>query len=363
MSDPFAAAPATSKRSNRPASDVERDRWDRPLLPDIPKGDPYGETDFTTKSPYTSVSTLADVLCDFYGLNRWRMLKVAHGLAIREDLYNLACSYDPEDEYERKNLYRVVDDALEAGGASIGANNGTAIHVFTDRINQGKDPGNVPPALREDIEAYQKGLAEHGYRPMPEYCERMVVIPSLKAAGTIDVPIACDRWPLPRIGDTKSAQDIEKSAMKVAVQLGLYSRGAAIWNPKTKRYEPMPKVDQRYGVILGLPALGKRFEARPRVDLATGWRLAQIAYQVHQERKYKGFIGEIATPGQPEPDDDPSAPPAGFSWADQISAATSYTQLSVIFQSAKSEGAWNQALLDLGMEQAKKIKARVLTSN
>lgn len=359
MTDPFSAAPEPTKRGNRPHSDVERDRWDRPLLPAIP-ADLTGPTDPTTKAPHTSVSTLADILVDFYAVNRWKQGKVALGLAARDDLYSLVCSVDPDDPNQMKDLYRYTDDAMEAGGSVVGRNYGTAIHTFTGRINEGKEPGNVPKSIREDVEAFRTGLAENEFEPMPDMSERMIAIPEVngyKVAGTADCVYRCPHWPLPRIVDTKSAQKGLNAAMHNAIQLALYSRGAALWNPKTKRYEPMPKVDQQVGMVIGVPATTGRFEPWD-IDLERGWALAQVAVHIHRERKYKGFM----TPYQR-----PDVVLAGMSWADQVAAATSRQDLSRIRSAALEVNEYVPELHKLAMAKLQKIKeneaVRGLTSS
>lgn len=348
-SDPFDAPPARGKNGGRPASAVERDQWDRPKLPDVPSPDVTAVPDMGTKTGRTSVSTLAGVLEDYFGLNRWKRGMTVAGIALDPALYARACSLDPSDKAQLRDLMNIAEEAeSRVPEASRGRDHGTALHVFTGRINEGKPAGNVPEHLRADMDAYQRGLADHGLTVLATYCEKMIIVPGLGAygaAGTFDSLVMHPSWKLPRIADTKSAQDLRRG-MKETIQLAIYSRGAAIWNPHTMRYESMPEVDQELGVILGIPAESGIFQAWD-VPLNEGWALARKAADIHECRKR-----QYITPMQP-----PRL--AGLSWEDQIATATSRADLSRIRAAAIGAGAWTPELVALGLARLDVIENSV----
>jgi hypothetical protein len=351
-SDPFDAAPTggRGKRNGRPASDVERDRWDRPMLPDVPRPDVTAEPDWSTKQGRTSVSTLSGCMEDYYGLNRWQRGGVAKGMASDRALTARAAALDPADKAQMRDLMNIADDAMaRVPEMSKGRDLGTALHAFTGKINEGKDPGEIPYDLEKDVQAYADGITSRGLVILKDYCEKMVIIPGLcpnGTAGTFDALVWHPTWKLPRIGDTKSAQDL-RTGMSIAIQEGIYSRGAAIWNPRTRRYEPMPEVDQEWGVILGIPAGTGTFEAWD-VPLTEGWELAQLAATVHGARK-RQYIK-------------PMAPAAltGFTWAEQIDRAASLEDLSRIWRDARAVNEWTGELAVQGLERKAEILAKLV---
>lgn len=328
--DPFDAAPTISK-NGRPASPVKRDRWDRPILPDIP-ADITSPPDMSTAVGRTSVSTLADQLCDFYGLNRWQRGMVVAGVARDRGIHAQACALNPADPEHRKDLMNLADQALDrVPEANEGRGHGTALHAFTHEINEGREPQNVPEHLADDVRAYRSGLAELGISIDPLYCEKMIFCPELNAAGTIDGLATHALWRLPRIADLKSTQDL-RNGLKETVQLAIYSRAAAIWNPVTNRYEPMPEVDQDVAFIPGLPALQGRLEPwNVPIGNTDGWRLARVAYQLHLDRK-RQWVTPYETPAGAQL----AAP--GFRWEDQIGQALTRGDLSRIWHAYVSTG-------------------------
>lgn len=290
-----ATAPARGRKLNSQRWDrVERDRSDRPLLPDIP-ADITSEPDWSTKQGRTSVSTLSNAIKETFALSQWGERKVAKGIALRPDLYALVCALDPDED--RKQFQAVCTDAKSAAAGFSGANHGTALHAFTRRIDDGAVIAEVlrtvPSHLAADVQAYVAGMVTHQLSILPGMTERMIFCPELNAAGSFDKVSTRPTWQLPRIGDTKSPQQIEYSGLEISVQLAIYAHAAAIWNPDTRRYEPMPEVDQEWAAVLWLPAGQGRFEPLD-VDLTLGWELAKLAHTLHGARKRKDFMRPMA---------------------------------------------------------------------
>ena len=128
------------------ADTIPRDRWGRPLIDPIGPGKPV---------PYTRVSTLAKALDDKTALTQWKCRQTAIGLATRADLITKTKAVGDD----RRALNEVVDEALAAAASDRAANVGTALHAFTERIDQGEDPadlvGHTDP-LFLDLVAYRE---------------------------------------------------------------------------------------------------------------------------------------------------------------------------------------------------------------
>jgi hypothetical protein len=164
-------------------------------------------TDDTTA--WTRVTTVAGTLADRYGLEKWGNRNVVLGIAAREDLYAQAASCTPDD---KDTLNQIVDQAQEAAKAKSGANLGTALHRFTERIDRGEEV-QVPGQWIPDVEAYTKTLAAAGVAVIPGWLERVVVVPKLHVAGTLDRLVTVPGYDLPLVADLKTGQDVVKYGM------------------------------------------------------------------------------------------------------------------------------------------------------
>src|SRR5437868_3149130 len=70
---------------------IKRDRWGRYLLADPETGEVV---------PFTRASTIARMLNDGIGLEKWMQRNLAYGIGQREDLFMLAASVASVDETE-----------------------------------------------------------------------------------------------------------------------------------------------------------------------------------------------------------------------------------------------------------------------
>lgn len=278
MTDPF-TAPTGVARSARAEERVKRDQWKRYLLPDPDTGE---------EVPWTRVSTIKSLTSDQYGLNQWFQRQAVRGVAMRPDLLALASSVAdmPDDDKGAKDTLRnVVKQAQAAAGSGKGANLGTALHHATERLDRGERLQDIrmPKPYDADLYAYDQVTRANGLITAPSHIERIVVIPSLRIAGTFD---RLTFWRGTRkVNDVKTGQDAaEFGTMELAIQEALYSRGYALWNLDTEQYEQMPEVDQELGILTHLPA-GRGVCELYWVDLTRGWELAQRAAQVHHDQK------------------------------------------------------------------------------
>lgn len=253
---------------------------------------------------WTRATTVANTLADRYGLERWAQRNTVLGLGAREDLYALAASCTPDDKDE---LNRIVDQAQEAAKARSGANLGTALHRLTERIDSGElDPADVPTQWKPDINAYLQALADGQIEIHTEYIERIVVIPSLRVAGTLDRLVTANSQLT--VADLKTGQSAVDYPHDMTIQLALYANASHMWkgsaddierdrwgryvlpNPDDQpdAYEPMPAVNSEKALVFHLPVDQGQCSIH-EVDLNAGWEAAQQAMWVREWRKRKNL--------------------------------------------------------------------------
>lgn len=269
--DPFDTPAAGTAESQ-----IERDRWGRYKLPD-----PVTGADRT----WTRASTVARTLADEYNLARWGERMTAKGLASRPDLIAGAVAADPERD--KGTLDGIVKQAKDAAAASAGANLGTALHSFTERLDAGTPLASLgaPPPLDGDLRTYAELMRAASLRI--RYAERVVVCPELGVAGKFDRIVAqpsgnAHADPL-AILDLKTGKTVEYGWLEIAIQLAIYAHASHIWDPATRTYEAMPAVDQSRALVVHLP-VGKASPNLYGVDIAEGWKHAQTAMAAREAR-------------------------------------------------------------------------------
>jgi hypothetical protein len=261
-------------------SDAKRDRFGRYLLTHPETG---------KEQAWTRATTFADALEDSYGLTKWKQRGTAVGIGMRSDLLSLAQALTMDD---KKGLDDVCEQALTVASANERSNLGTALHKMTERLDRGEDFA-VPVNHQPDMSAYLRIKAQNDMQTRPDYIERITVIPEFDVAGTMDRIVRLDG--AVRIADLKTGQDLTRGWGKIAVQLALYSRGAGLWNEQAGTWEPMPPVEQDWGVVIHLPA-GSGSAALWKVDLNAGWEAAHVCRWVREWRKRKGLAEQISSP-------------------------------------------------------------------
>jgi hypothetical protein len=267
--DPF-TAPAPAKRGDAPTG-----QWGWYKLPHPITGEP--------DQLYPRVSTIAKTLADEYGLTEWKLRMVAKGVAIRPDLAASAAAADPDTD--KKVLGDIVKSAMEAAEAGRGANFGTAMHKFAERLDDGESAASmhIPDALKPDLTAYAAALQAAGLTVVPEYSERVVVNASQEYAGRID-RIVRDRQGALFILDLKTGKEIiEYGGLEIGTQQALYANCTHMASPDFTSYEPMPAVSLIKSFILHLP-IGKGAGEVLGLDLTKGWAAARAAFHVRAMR-------------------------------------------------------------------------------
>jgi hypothetical protein len=301
----------------------KRDRFGRYLLPDPASG---------RERAWTRVTTLAKSISDTHALTAWSNRMVAAGMAQRPDLVGLAAASPVAD---RKALNKIAEQAKEAAASSAGANSGTALHQATERADRGEQV-ILPAPFDADLAAYTHTMAAHRLGRRVEWIERIVVVPELGVAGMVD-RILTGPTGLPRIGDLKTGKHLAYGWLEIAAQLALYSRASQMWNPGATAYEPMPRVDQKLGLVVHVPIGQARCDLY-QVDLDLGWQAAQLCAQVRRWRARKDLAR-------------PYTPPLAI----QVEAAATTGELVTIWQQAQAEGRWSDALTDAARRRKQQL--------
>ncbi len=278
-----------------PTALVARDQWGRYLIPDPDTG---------VEKAWTRVTTLVDALEDKHGLNKWDQRNIVWGIGHDEGLYARAAAASKDD---KDDLGSIAWAAMQAAGSKKGANLGTALHRFAERIDLGEmTAADVPAAWRKDMVAYAKAMAAGGVTIVPEWTERIVVFPALSCAGTMDRLV---KWmDLLAVGDIKSGR-IDLGILKIAMQLACYANATHWYDPVERvLHEITDPIRKDVAVIAHLPA-GEGVCTLHGVDIAVGLEGAQEAYKVREDlRKRKGLSFVIAS-SLTAPEATPAAPP------------------------------------------------------
>src|SRR5262245_31749471 len=235
---------------------------------------------------WTRATTFAKTISDMYGLGQWQQRMVAHGLTMRHDLYALAAATKVDD---KKKLDQICDDAKEAAAASSGANLGTALHAFTEQIDAGEQP-LVPEPWAADVAAYRTAIHDARITMHPEWIERVVIVPELQVAGTLDRIVTLNDG-RNVIADVKTGKSLDWSWGEIAIQLAIYANATHMWDP-AGGYQPMPAVDQDIAVVIHLP-VGKATCDLYEVDIAAGSKGAFLCARV---REWRSGARKLAAP-------------------------------------------------------------------
>lgn len=309
-----------------PGKNIERDRWDRPLIIPPNGGKPKA---------YTRCTTYVKALDDKEGLLAWKARMTGLGLAQRPDLL-LSIQNTPAES--KKALDKICEEAANHAGAKSRATIGTQLHGFTERLDRGETIPNLGQ-FQPDIDAYLTAVKTYGLKPVE--METFVVNDELQIGGTFDriYEYQGQRY----IGDIKTGSTLDYSAGSFAAQLAVYAH--------SKRYDPATGaradigVSQDKGIIIHLPAGEGRAQVY-FIDLELGWASVGLAGEIRRWRAMK--TPKFMTPlPVPEP---------AMSVGEQIMAAATPEALMQIWQANIT--AWTDELNNLAATRAQQLAAQ-----
>lgn len=264
-----------------------RDKRNRPRIV-LPERKPRGG--LIVRS-YTRTSGYGKVLDDLNGLMGWKCRMTALGLVERPDLLARVQEFKDDPLLVNSPKFKaLVEECLEAGGASVKSKRGTAVHKLTEFIDQGLSVEGAPEDQLRDLNAYLLETMLAGINDVS--IETFVVCDELRAAGTFDRLLEVPK-PCPVCGKTRYIGDLKTSGSvnyphSWAVQLAIYSR-SSLYDPETFERTPLD-VCQHRGVVIHLPAGQARCDLY-FIDIAEGWRAAtELVPAVTSWRNNKGLL-------------------------------------------------------------------------
>jgi hypothetical protein len=315
---------------------LPRDRWGRPMVV-TPDG---------RQVAYTRATTIAGAIDDLYGLMDWKQRQTAVGLAARKDLLLRAASLGPQpvDEKAKRTWKAQMDDvceaAMEASASSASATIGTALHSYTEAIDQARVEGrtwsgNVPHEYAPHLIAYQDATKDLTVYSM----ETFLVNDDMLVGGTTDRLVSDPGLPGIVIADVKTGS--LDYPHKMAMQLAIYAH-SLVYDPVTHVRTPIPGINQEVGIIIALNALTGECDLR-YIDIASGWNAVQLALKVREWRGKKNLTRPVTrtTPALPEPEPEPAAeavlPIAGARVAKERDDAALVIAVDVAVENARSQ--------------------------
>lgn len=238
-------------------------RWGRPIIVQ-PDG---------SKATYTRATTFVSAPEDLYNVNRWKLRKAALGLSERPDL-RLAIAAQQEDRGETD---KIIEEALEAGGANTAARIGTNLHRLTEYVDTGRKLPVVEAGFRTALDAYAEAMRPFKIGRVEEH----LVQDRLKVAGTADriLTFKGQRY----IADLKTGSSIDLGTGKIAGQLAMYAHSRP-YDVTTDERTDAHGCSTTWGLIIHLPAERPGECTLHWVDLEAGWRWVEVARQVREQR-------------------------------------------------------------------------------
>jgi len=236
--DPFNANPEE-------AAALKRGRY---LVP-VP-----GQEGSGRKREYTRVTTFVKAIADNYALERWKMRKLAEGIASDETLYLLLAGIQDFTSAEgKKRVDEVISIALERAGANEGSRFGTALHAMNDLVDE-RHPhlSRVPTWLRPKYVNLARAYELHRLAVVPDFIERRVMNEKYQLVGTLDRLLLDEVSGDLVVGDLKTARDLW-GYQEISIQLALYANADWMQDPVTQLWEPMPEVRRDVAVVMWMP--------------------------------------------------------------------------------------------------------------
>ena len=266
---------------------------------------------------YTRTTTYIDVLDDKSNLEAWQMRMVLVGVAAdvrlldnvsalhaeflghEQMLITLAGDSDQERREEIQAAMKTIKDELnrraqvakEKAGAEAKADLGTLKHGYSELVDQGL-PLPVGASFGDviDMDAYRRATVMLDIVHM----EKLLCNDQLAVAGTPD------RISQVVEGETLTAPDgyvfkageliitdlktgtVEYGALKMAMQLGFYSR-SKLYDHKTGERTDLGNINQKWGIIMNVRA-GTGIAELFWADLELGWEAVEVAGKVRDLR-------------------------------------------------------------------------------
>lgn len=361
--DLFAPAAAVQPETFGTAAAIGKDGWEEGSsyrkLPDP-------ETGVLTR--YTRASKFAGILADPYILRQWEKAMVAFGIGVRSDLYALSSSQPRPPVEERgtgwwKPWEEIAGKALDAAEAHRGAHLGTAVHRFTEQIDQGTMTiKGVPEQWRPHVRRYQEIHAALGLKIVA--VERLILRKELHngVCGRLD-RLRSDSFGRIIVDDFKTGKNAPLGLDEIAIQLAIYANAEWWLDLETGEWSRMPEEIRKDVALVSWVPIDDPDKGEPiPVDIAWGWKAAQVAAWVRDfrnaaKRQNNGLRLplEAILGGAHEV----LAETSEESYLDRIEASSTLGELSAVYLEAFPAGRWTAALESAAQRRKLEIKGKV----
>lgn len=345
--------------------ETKRDRYGRYLIP---------HPDTGKEQAWTRATTFAKSISDTFTLSQWQGRMTLLGATLRPDIVRRA--HGKHVKQDKNLLNELVEDLKNAAGAKVAANDGTAMHSFTELADRAwhtpEGPRSVmeqiPPDSRPMVETYISLLEQQGLEPVPDLIEFTTVVKQYGVAGTSD---NCYRVTRPLklkigrtevmlnpgeyvIGDKKTGKDLDYGWQEIAIQLAVYAQGlntCGKWDRHEEKWHPKPLGDAAVrldvGVVIHLP-VDPTSEKTPTVyglDLESGWNAAVLCDRVRLWRKARNLAAPVLVsefdpvrPVRVDPQVVTRTTVRPPTLLEKAQAVTSNTEASAVWQEARNAG-------------------------
>jgi hypothetical protein len=346
--------------------ETKRDRYGRYLIP---------HPDTGKEQAWTRATTFAKSISDTFTLSQWQGRMTLLGATMRPDVVRRA--HGKHVKQDKNLLNELVEDLKNAAGAKVAANDGTAMHSFTELADRAwHSPGGprsvmnqVPEESRAMVETYIRLLEQTGLEPVADLIEFTTLVKQYGVAGTSDNCYLVTR-PLTLkigrtevllnpgeyvIGDKKTGKDLDYGWQEIAIQLATYAQGlntCGRWDRNEEKWYPDPlnggKVRLDAGVVLHLP-VDPESEKVPTVygvDLESGWNAAVLCERVRAWRKARNLAAPVMVseaadtfaPARPEPTVTTRTTVRPPTLLEKAQTVTSKGEASAVWQEAAQAG-------------------------
>lgn len=316
------------------------------------------------------VSNLVSAYSDQYALRVWEHLEVLKAVVKDPhllDKFSLAqlLELSKVDFDKRKE---VVEDWLArckaVSGGDAGSRFGNQRHAAVEGHHAGLPAARHDAGTRRHLSLYESALKRHNLVALPQMQERIVFVPVLEVCGRIDNVLAevckvcaglgddpsgsgpcrgClgDGQKDLLIGDLKTQRKFH-TWLEIGAQFACYANAEAMWDEVRGCWVDMPHVSRDTALALWMPRETEDGEPRVdvwEVDIRKGWKTAQRAYEVVQDRaEAKSVNGGRAwlRPAQPMTETE--------RYAARYAAVDSLAEGRALSLEVREKGLWNEAL-------------------
>lgn len=274
---------------------TEHMRYELPPEPEgrfHPQFDGYGRyrlphPERRTLTGFTRASTIAKILDDTYGLDKWQKRNILLGVVNDPSLIREAAKA-VENEAKAGVFDAIAENAQIAAGSAEARELGTAVHAWAEAVDHGTIMVHeVPHLFRIHVMQYLQALARHAIAPMPEYTERIVYNSDAEAVGTLDRIYMCPDGTL-ALGDVKTSKSLEYSYLSYAIQLRIYQSADYMLSLDGKRWEPMPQLRDDFAILAHVPSNDPHKSSLVTFDLKvadTALRTATLVRKLRAQAK------------------------------------------------------------------------------